>query len=73
MNKNMATLDRGIRGLLVAPAVAIAAALMGAGTIGGVVLFVVAGVLAATAAAGYCPLYALFGINSRDWKMLPHG
>lgn len=55
MNRNMGTLDRGVRGFLVAPAAIVAAFILGAGTVLGIVLFVVAGIMLATLATGYCP------------------
>jgi hypothetical protein len=64
MSTNMSTLDRGFR-LVVAAAAVGAAFALGAGTAGGIVLFVVAGILAATSAVGFCPLYALVGFDTR--------
>ena len=60
MTKNMSILDRRLRGFLVAPLLVIAAFLVGAGSVAGIVLFVLAAVMVATAATGYCPLYALY-------------
>ena len=63
--KNMGRLDRALRAFVVAP-VAIGSALaLGASSIGGIVLFVVAVVALATAATGVCPTYALLGIDTR--------
>jgi Protein of unknown function (DUF2892) len=64
MNRNMGTLDRGVRVFLVAPAAIIAAFILGAGTVFGIVLFVVAGIMLATSATGYCPTYTLIGIST---------
>ncbi|HEU4980014.1 MAG TPA: DUF2892 domain-containing protein [Solirubrobacterales bacterium] len=64
MNRNMGTLDRGVRVFLVAPAAIIAAFILGAGTVLGIVLFVVAGIMLATSATGYCPTYTLIGIST---------
>ncbi len=58
MSINLGILDRGLR-LVVAAAAVGAAFAIGAGSPGGIVLFVVAGVLVATSAVGFCPLYAL--------------
>ncbi len=66
MNRNMGTLDRGVRGFLVAPAAIIVAFILGAGTFLGIVLFVVAGIMLATSATGYCPNYTWLGISTED-------
>ena len=71
MSTNMSTLDRGLR-VLVAAAVVAGAVAIGAGSIGGIVLFVVAGVLLATSAVGFCPLYSLFHIDTHGRTPLPH-
>ena len=72
MTKNMNTLDRALRAFVVAPLLVIAALFVGAGTILGVVLLVLAAVMLATAAVGFCPLYALFHLNTRGQQPLPH-
>jgi hypothetical protein len=72
MTKNMINLDRGLRALVVAPAAVIAAVLVGAGSIGGVVLFAFAAVMLATSAVGFCPLYMLLHINTSGRTPLPH-
>ena len=72
MTKNMNTLDRVLRALVIAPLLVIAALFVGAGTILGVVLFVLAAVILATAGVGFCPLYALFHLNTRGRQLLPH-
>lgn len=64
MTQNMGTLDRGLRVFLVAPAAIVAALLLGAGTLGGIVLFVVAGIMLATGATGFCPTYTVLGIST---------
>ena len=64
MSTNLGTLDRGFR-LIVAAAAVGAAFAVGAGSGGGIVLFVLAGVLAATSAVGFCPLYALVRFDTR--------
>lgn len=63
MKKNMGTADRIIR-LIVAAVVAI---LFYTGTISGtlgIVLVVVAGVFVLTSMISFCPLYAIFGMNT---------
>lgn len=72
MTKNMGALDRAARALLVAPAATIAALALGAATLTGVILLVAAGMMVATAVAGFCPLYALLGIDTRGRRPLVH-
>jgi hypothetical protein len=64
MIRNMGMLDRGARAFVVAPAAIAVAFILGAGTVAGIVLFVVAGILLATAATAYCPNYSLLGIST---------
>lgn len=66
MMENLANVERLIRALVVAPAAFIAAALVGPGSVVGIVLLVVAVVMLVTAIASSCPLWALFGINTRS-------
>ena len=74
MTPNMGTLDRGVRGLIVAPAAIVAALIVGAGTVFGIVLFVVAGIMLATSITGYCPNYTLLGISTqRGLHRVGHG
>lgn len=47
-----------------AVAAAVLAFVVGAGSVGGIVLLVAAAVLGVTALVGFCPLYRLFGINT---------
>ncbi len=63
MKKNMGTIDRGLRVLVAAGAVA-GGGVLGFSTAGGIVLLVVAALMAGTAAAGYCPVYHLLGIRT---------
>lgn len=72
MTRNMSNLDRGLRAFVVAPAAVIAAVLVGAGTVGGILLFALAGVMLVTSAVGFCPLYALLRINSSGRRPLAH-
>ena len=64
MTRNMGTWDRGLRTFIVAPAAIVAAFIVGAGTIGGVILFVVAGIMLVTSATGFCPIYTVIGIST---------
>lgn len=63
MNRNESNLDRIVRLVIAAVAVGAAAA-VGIGTVGGIVLLVVAAVMVVTAAVGFCPLYAVFGVST---------
>ena len=64
MTRNMGAFDRGLRAFVVAPVAIVAALIVGAGTIGGVVLFVVAGIMLATGVTGFCPTYTVLGIST---------
>jgi hypothetical protein len=72
--KNMGSLDRAARAFVVAPVAIVAAFALGASSIGGIVLFVLAGVALATGATGICPTYVPFGIDThgRGRAPLPH-
>jgi hypothetical protein len=63
MTTNESTADRVVRVVLAVAAVA-GALLAGAGSVPGIALLVVAGVLLGTAATGFCPLYRVFGIST---------
>lgn len=64
MIRNMSPLDRGARAFVVAPGAIVVAFVLGASTVAGVLFFVVAGIMFATAATGFCPTYTLFGIST---------
>ena len=68
MIRNMGALDRGFRVFVVAPAAIVVALIVGAGTVAGVILFAVAGIMLASSAVGFCPTYTLVGITTH-----PHG
>ncbi|MBU4337399.1 MAG: DUF2892 domain-containing protein [Actinobacteria bacterium] len=63
MIKNESGIDRGVRAVLGLVAAGAGVA-VGAGTLGGIVLLVVAVVLLGTAAVGFCPLYRLFSVST---------
>jgi hypothetical protein len=71
MHTNMSNLDRVVRAGI-AVAALVVAIVIGAGSIGGIVLLVVAALMAVTAAVGFCPLYALFRFDSHGRRPLPH-
>ncbi len=64
MARNMGAYDRWLRVLGVAPAAIVIALAIGAGTVGGVILFVIAGIMLASSAVGFCPTYTLIGIST---------
>jgi hypothetical protein len=72
MSRNMSKLDRALRGFVIAPIAIVLAVLVGAGSIGGIVLFALAAIMLATGAVGFCPLYALFRFDTRGRRPLPH-
>jgi hypothetical protein len=74
--KNMGSLDRAVRAFVIAPVAIVVAFALGAASIVGIVLFVVAGIALATGATGSCPSYVPFGIDThgcgRAHAPLPH-
>jgi hypothetical protein len=64
MNQNVGSADRKFRALLVAPALVVVGLLVGPGGWLALVLYGLAVVMWATAAAGSCPLYSLFGLRT---------
>ena len=64
MIRNMGSLDRGVRAFVVAPIAIVLAFVLGASTVAGVILFVLAGIMLATSATGFCPNYVLLGITT---------
>jgi hypothetical protein len=61
----MGTLDRAVRALVAAPVLIVLGFVLGTGTVLGVVAFVLAGIMLATAAVGFCPAYVPLGISTR--------
>jgi len=68
----MSSLDRALRSFVVAPAAIVIAFVVGAGSVGGIVLFALVAIMLGTSAVGFCPLYKLLHIDSRGRTMLPH-
>ncbi|WP_156192697.1 YgaP family membrane protein [Corynebacterium kalinowskii] len=62
MKPNEGSLDRGLRAVLAIIAAACAAFVTSGTT--SIILWVVAAILALTAAVGFCPLYRIFGIST---------
>ncbi len=69
--KNMGGLDRALRAFVIAPVAIGVAVALGASSIGGIVLFVVAGVALTTGATGICPSYVPFGIDTHGRAHAP--
>ena len=65
MKHNMGPTDRYIRAA-VAAVLVVTAAIVGFGSIGGIIALVVAAVLGATAAVGTCPAYLPFHTDTRQ-------
>ncbi len=63
MTKNVGATDRAVRGAVMVVAI-VAALFVGAGSVLGVLLFVVAAIMGVTAAVGTCPLYRIFHIST---------
>ena len=64
MTRNMGWTDRSLRAVIVAPLAIIVALIVGASTVVGIFLFVVAGIMLVTALSGFCPTYTLLGIST---------
>jgi hypothetical protein len=64
MTHNLSSTDRIVRAGL-GVVLAALTALVGAGSITGVVLLILAVVMVGTAAVGFCPLYAAVGFSTR--------
>ena len=64
MKKNMGKIDRRIRAFLIAPLLVVLALFVVVGSVGGVILLVLALVMLATSAAGLCPLYLPMGVDT---------
>ncbi len=70
MTRNEGTLDRLTRGVVAIMALILAFA-VGIGTVAGVILALVALVMAVTAAVGFCALYKLLGISTERQTVPP--
>ena len=64
MIRNMGSFDRRVRAFVVAPVAIVLAFVVGASSLAGVILFVLAGIMFATAATGFCPNYVWLGIST---------
>ena len=64
MKNNVGSADRKLRAFVVAPVLIVAGLLAGPGGWLAIVLYVLAGVMLATSAISFCPLYAVFGLRT---------
>lgn len=69
MNTNMGPRDRAVRAVIAAVGLVVAI-VIGAGSVAGILLLVVAAVMGMTATVGFCPLYALFHFDSHGSRPL---
>ncbi len=72
MSRNMSTRDRVLRAFLVAPAAIVVGTLVGPASALAIVLYLLAGVMVATAAVGTCPLYTLVHLGTRAARPQAH-
>lgn len=63
MNANVGSTDKVIR-LVIAVAAAVSAFIVGATSVLGIVLLVLAALMVATSAMSFCPVYSLLGLNT---------
>ena len=63
MKKNVGSTDRLVR-FAVAAVALVVALVVGLGSVGGIVLLIVAAIMALTGAVGTCPLYLPFGLST---------
>jgi Inner membrane protein YgaP-like, transmembrane domain len=61
---NLGSADRKLRAFVVAPVLIVAGLLVGPAGWLAIVLYILAGVMLATAAVSFCPLYALLGLRT---------
>jgi hypothetical protein len=73
MRVNMGSIDRIARTFVVAPVAIVVAVVVGVGSVAGIVLLVLAAVMLATSAIGFCPLYKLIGLDTRSKSGAHHG
>jgi hypothetical protein len=64
MKANEGSVDRAIRMVLGLVLLGVAFAVLGIGTVGGVIAAVVGAVLVTTGLVGFCPAYAVFGFTT---------
>lgn len=65
MKQNIGGTDRLVR-IVIAALLALGAWMVGVGSVGGIILLVLAAVMLVTSAVGFCPLYAPFGFSTKS-------
>ena len=65
MKLNMGNTDRIVRPIIAA-LLAIGAWMLGFGSVGGIILLILAAVMLITSAVGFCPLYAPFKFSTKS-------
>jgi hypothetical protein len=73
MRVNMGSIDRIARAFVVAPVAIVVAVVVGVGSVAGIVLLVLAAVMLATSAVGFCPLYKLLGLDTCSLRGVRRG
>ncbi len=64
MKQNIGNTDRIVR-VVLAVLLAVGAWMAGFGSVGGIILLVLAAVMLVTSAVGFCPMYAPFGFTTK--------
>lgn len=72
MKRNMGTVDRLLRAFVIAPAALVWAGVAGWAGVWAIVALVIAAIMLTTAAVGFCPLYALLGIDTTGRRRAVH-
>jgi hypothetical protein len=72
MTRNVGTADRLIRAFVLAPAAIVWAGVAGWTGAWAIVALAIAAVMLATAAVGFCPLYALLGFDTTGRRRAVH-
>ena len=72
MTRNMGSWDRSLRTFVVAPIAIAGAVIVGAGSVGGITLFAVAGVMLVSSATAFCPTYTVVGISTHGVHRVGH-
>lgn len=65
MKQNIGGTDRIVR-IVIAALFALGAWMAGVGSVGGIILLILAAVMLVTSAVGFCPLYAPFGFSTKS-------
>lgn len=65
MKQNIGGTDRIVR-IVIAALLALGGWMAGVGSVGGIILLLLAAVMLVTSAVGFCPLYAPFGFSTKS-------